>query len=254
MNKLELSALALLSALAMSISALASTSGSAPAANAQPNNGIVLKPYSAQYVTKTRGISLTLDRKLIREASGGYKLTNGGSKLVVGFQETSLFNVENSRVIPGSYVYQGSGLMNRRREVKFTPGADTVRSLYKENWYDLPFTENTFDRMSQQEQVRLMLMQDDTPKDSVTVTVADGKRVKDYQLDFVAEETLDTAMGEIRTLHFQRLHDNPDRTSDTWLAPEWDYLMVKTVHVEDGSPVEIKLTRASIGGVRLQGQ
>jgi hypothetical protein len=250
MSCIKRSACALFTVLALSTSVLASDGGTPPAHAA----GATLKPYSAQYLTKTRGISLTLDRKLVRQASSSYTLTNGGSKLVVGFQETSVFKVESSRVIPGSYVYQGTGLMNRRREVQFTPGADTVRSLYKENWYDLPYTDNTFDRMSQQEQVRLMLMEDDTPKESVTVTVADGKRVKDYQLDFVAEETLKTPMGQIKTLHFERLHDDPDRKSDTWLAPAWDYLMVKAVHIEDGSPVEINLTKASIGGVELKGQ
>jgi hypothetical protein len=215
--------------------------------------GIVLEPYTAQYITTARGISLTLDRKLARKTDGSYELTNGGSKLVVGFQEVSKFRIENSRVIPGTYVYQGTGLMSRRREVKFTPGADTIRSLYKDNWYDLPYSENTFDRMSQQEQIRLLLLQDETPKETLVVTVADGKRVKDYQLDFVAEETLDTPLGQIKTLHFERLHDNPDRKSDTWLAPAWDYMMVKTVHVEDGKPVVVKLTKASIAGVALKG-
>ena len=212
-----------------------------------------IRPYSAQYVTKAKGVSLTLDRKLVRNANGSYQLTNGGSKLIVGFQETSIFRVKNFRLIPESYVYQGTGLMNRRREVQFTAGADTVRSLYKEKWYELPYTDNTFDRMSQQEQVRLQLLQDDTPKESMKVTVADGKRVKDYQFDYIGEETLETPMGRVKTLHFRRLHDDPDRTSDTWLAPDWDYIMVKTVHVEDGSPVEATLTSATIAGTAVKG-
>ena len=214
---------------------------------------VELKPYTAQYVTKAKGISLTLDRKLQRNDEGVYSLSNGGSKFIAGFQENSSFRVEESRIVPASYVYQGTGLMNRRREVQFTPGADTLRSLYKEKWYELPYTRNTFDRMSQQEQMRLVLMQDETPKETVIVTVADGKRIKDYQLDFVAEEVLDTPLGKVKTLHFERLHDDPDRKSDTWLAPDWDYMMVKTVHVEDGSPVTVKLVSASIDGVAIKG-
>jgi Protein of unknown function (DUF3108) len=210
-----------------------------------------LKPYSAKYVTKTHGISLNLDRKLVQKADGSYKLTNGGSKLIAGFEETSEFKQENGRIIPGSYIYQGTGLMNRRREVHFTPGADTVRSLYKDNWYDLPYTDNTFDRMSQLEQVRLLLLADDTPNETLIVTVADGKRVKDYQLDFVAEEKLETPMGVIDVVHFERLHDDPERKSDTWLAPAWDYLMVKTVHIDDGSVVEVNIVSAKSGGKAL---
>jgi len=63
-----------------------------------------------------------------------------------------------------------------------------------------------------------------------------------------------TAIGPVQTLHFERLHDDPDRKSDMWLAPGWDYLMVKTIHVEDGNPVEVILNSASIDGVPVQAQ
>ena len=220
---------------------------------AETETAQLLKPYTAQYTTKAKGISITLDRKLTRSANDSYELTNGGSKFVAGFTEISKFRIADTGIIPGSYVYQGTGLMNRRREVHFTEGADTIRSLYKDKWYELPYTDNTFDRMSQLEQMRLLLLRDDTPKETFVVTVADGKRVKDYQLDFVAEEVLDTPLGKIKTLHFERLHDDPDRKSDTWLAPAWDYMMVKTLHIEDGSPVEVKLITASITGTKLKG-
>ena len=215
---------------------------------------VELKTYTAQYVTKAKGISVTLDRKLARKADGSYELTNGGSKLIAGFKEISKFRIKDSRVVPASYVYQGTGLMNRRREVQFTAGSDTIRSLYKDQWYELPYTANTYDRMSQQEQMRLHLMQDDTPKESVTITVADGKRIKDHQLDYVGEETLDTPMGPLKTLRFARVHDDPERKSDTWLAPELDYLMVKTVHVDDGSKVVATLVAATIDGLAGKGE
>ena len=232
--------LALLTLTGVSTSAIADT-------------GIALKPYTAKYVTKSHGITLNLDRKLVKNSDDSYKLTNGGSKFVAGFQEVSEFNQQNGRIIPGSYVYQGTGLMNRRREVHFTPGSDTVRSLYKDAWYDLPYTTNTFDRMSQLEQVRLLLLDDDTPNETFIVTVADGKRVKDYQLDFVAEEKLETPMGVIDVVHFQRLHDDPERKSDTWLAPAWDYMMVKTLHIDDGSRVEVDIVSAKIDGKSVKG-
>ncbi|RLQ21710.1 DUF3108 domain-containing protein [Seongchinamella sediminis] len=206
-----------------------------------------LQPYSAQYKTTARGLALTLNRKLEENGDGSYTLTNGGKIMVVGFHEMSVFSVDGATIIPKSYVYQGTGLINRRREVHFTPGSETLRSLYKDQWYDLPYEEGTLDRMSQQEQVRLFLLNDPTPREDIFMTVADGKRVKDYQLQYVGEETLDTPVGKLETLHFERLHDDPDRKSDTWVAPALDYLMVKTVHVEDGKPVEAILTSASVG-------
>ncbi len=213
---------------------------------AETSGDKALKPYSAQYETTARGMTLKLNRKLKLGADGNYTLTNGGKIMVAGFHEVSVFKVEGDKVLPKSYVYQGTGLINRRREVHFTPGSDKIRSLYKDQWYDLPYTEGTLDRMSQQEQLRLILVNDPTPKEDITIRVADRKRVKDYLLSYVGEEVIETPMGSLKTLHFERIHDDPDRKSDTWVAPELDYLMVKTVHIEDGKPVEVTLLGAEI--------
>lgn len=210
-----------------------------------------LKPYTAEYTTTARGMSLTLKRELKSDTKGNYTLTNGGKILVAGFHEVSVFRLEGERIAPKSYVYQGTGLINRRREVHFTPGSETIRSLYKDTWYELPYTAGTLDRMSQQEQLRLSLLNDSTPNEDITIRVADGKRIKDYQLVFVGEETLSTPLGEVKTLHFERVHDDPDRKSDTWVAPGWDYMMVKTVHIEDGKPVEVNLRKAALAGQSL---
>ena len=206
-----------------------------------------LTPYTAKYRTTARGMALTLTRKLEQNADGSYTLTNGGKIMVAGFHEMSVFSVDGLSVLPKSYVYQGTGLINRRREVHFTPGATTIRSLYKDQWYELPYTDGTLDRFSQQEQLRLLLLNDPTPGEDISIRVADGKRVKTYLLRFVGEEQLDTPLGKLDTLHFERIHDDPERKSDMWIAPELDYLMVKTVHVEDGSSTQVVITDASVG-------
>lgn len=213
-------------------------------ASAEPE----LRPYTAQYDTSALGMHLTLNRELKYDGEGGYTLTNGGKILVVGFHEVAVFRVEEGDLIPKSYVYQGTGLINRRREVHFTPGSDTVRSLYKGEWYELPNKEGTLDRLSQQEHLRLLMLKAENPRDDIEITVADGRKVKDYQIHFVGEAVVETALGPVDTLHFERLHDDPDRKSEIWVAPAWDYLMVKTIHVEDDKPVEIVLTSASIEG------
>ncbi|MFV8820080.1 DUF3108 domain-containing protein [Haliea sp. E17] len=205
-----------------------------------------LQPYTATYRTTAHGMALTLKRELQHNRDGSYTLTNGGKILVVGFHEVSVFGIDGTRILPRSYIYQGTGLINRRREVHFTPGSEVIRSLYKDEWYDLPYTDGTLDRMSQIEQVRLRLLSNPSPHQNLSVRVADGRKVKEYLLLYVGEETLDTPMGPLKTLHFRRDHDDPERKSDTWLAPSLDYLMVKTVHIEDGTPAEMMLTSADI--------
>ncbi len=236
---------------ARSLAVLASLAlaSSIAAAGEEAGGDTRLNTYKAQYKLSTRGLSLTVTRELKESADGSFTLSQGGRNLVANIHEMSAFRVEGDRIIPKSFVYQLSvPLLKRRREVHFTPGAETIRSLYKDQWYDLPYEAGTLDRMSQQEQLRLFLLNDPTPKEDFTVPVADGKRIKQYDFIFVAEETIDTAMGPMETLHFRRVHDDEERKSDTWLAPELGYLVVKASHTEDDSPTNLVIINAEVEG------
>ena len=219
-----------------------------PASAATEGQAPTLQPYTAQYQTTARGFDLSVTRKLETSDNGDYILTNGGKMLVVGFHEISLFRINDGEILPISYIFQGTGLVKRRRELQFPPQPGKISSLYKDKWYDLPYTEATLDRMNQMEQLRLELLKDPEAVLDVTLRVADGKRVKDSRLVLIAREMLSTPLGPVETLHYERLHDDADRKSDIWFAPQWDYLMVKTVHIEDGDPVEMILTSDTLGG------
>lgn len=207
-----------------------------------------LRPYTAHYKASARGLDLHITRKLEAYEDGRYVLTSGGKILVIGFQEISMFRIESGHIRPLSYVYQNTGLVSRRKELRFPPDRGVIRSLYKGQWYELPYADNTLDRMSQLEQLRLALMADPAAAKDVTLRVADGKRSKDSRLVLVGNETLQTPLGAVDTVHYQRLHTSAQRTSDFWFAPAWDYLLVRTVHVENGDPVEMTLSGATLGG------
>lgn len=212
-----------------------------------------LVPYEAVYKTSASGLSIKLHRSLVMDANGDCRLTSEGKLLVAGISEVSVFALHGDRVEPKSYVYQLSGPINRRREVHFQNDSGVIRSLYKKEWYELPKTEDTLDRMSQQEQLRLSLMNDPTPREDMLFRVADGRKVKEYRLVYQGEARLETPMGWVKALHFQREHEDPERHSAVWIAPEWDYLMVRTVHVEDGKTTEADLISASVDGVPVIG-
>jgi len=213
-----------------------------------------LKPYEAIYKTSVGGLSVTLERRLSVDDNGVCKLTSEGQLLVASISEVSTFTVSGDQVEPRSYVYRLSyGPVNRRREVHFDPGSEVIRSLYKKRWYELPREPGTLDRMSQQEQLRLFLLNDPTPREDIVLHVADGRKVKDYRFRYLGDETLHTPMGAVDTMHFARVHKRPEeRESSIWIAPEWDYLMVRTVHVEEGNTTEANLVSARMNGKPLR--
>jgi hypothetical protein len=223
-----------------------------PRGNAQEQHR-TLTPYDAVYKTSTSGLSIKLRRSLTLDGAGECRLTSEGKLLVAGINEVSIFTQEGDRIRPKSYVYQLSGPISRRREVHFESESSVIRSLYKKEWYELPKTEDTLDRMSQQEQLRLSLLNDPTPREDILFRVADGRRVKEYRLVYQGEDRLETPMGWVTTLHFERVHDDPERQSGIWIAPAWDYLMVKTVHTDDGKTTEANLISANIAGTAVSG-
>jgi len=212
-----------------------------------------LRPYTAHYKASARGLDLDITRKLEANEDGRFVLTSGGKILVIGFQEISMFRIESGHIRPLSYVYQNTGLVSRREELHFAPDRGVIRSLYKGQWYDLPYANNTLDRMSQLEQLRLALLTDPAGARDIILRVADGKREKDSRLVLVGNETLQTPLGAVDTVHYQRLHTSAQRKSDFWFAPAWDYLLVRTVHVENGDPVEMTLSGATLGGEPIPG-
>lgn len=72
--------------------------------------------------------------------------------------------------------------------------------------------------------------------------VFNGKKLRDYAYEVRGEETLETALGALRTLHLARRMDDDGRF-EVWLAVDRNYLPVRVLRVDDG--VEGELTIAS---------
>ena len=66
---------------------------------------------------------------------------------------------------------------------------------------------------------------------------------------------LETPVGALNTVHYRLIHEEPDeRSSDTWLAVDHDFLMVRTEHVEKGSKTVIDLEGATVAGQAISGR
>ena len=217
------------------------------------NNALSL--YTAEYTTKVAGLSVTLTRTLAEE-NGRYHLTQGGEKgFMVKLSEDSHFYVEGNQIVGERFVYQLSGVSNRRREVLFDEEAGTIRSLRKKVWTEHPWSPDVLDRLSQQEQMRLTLLLAETPPERISLSIVDGPKIKLRHFDLIETSVLDTPMGALETLHYRLIHDEPDkRSSDAWLSVDHDFLMVRTQHVEKGSETVIQLERAAVGGQAVIGQ
>ena len=84
------------------------------------------------------------------------------------------------------------------------------------------------------------------PKDGqLTYTVFNGKKLRRYTYAVRGEETLETALGRLRTLHLVRV--GGEGRFEVWLAIDRHYLPVRIVRAEE-SGAEGELTIRSIEG------
>lgn len=64
--------------------------------------------------------------------------------------------------------------------------------------------------------------------DGFEVHVTDGRRLTQYKYRLVARETIKTRLGEIDTLHFEKVRDPDDKRGfEFWVAVERQYLPVR---------------------------
>ena len=214
-------------------------------------NAEVLKPYHLSYKTTAKGLSMDLERSLKLTEKGDYLLTNQGKVLLAGFIETSVFEQHNGTITPKRYVYQGTGLISQKRELLFDDELNTIKSYDKKTWHELEFSPATYDRVSQLEQLRLSLIQGADPKMGFAVEIADRKKIKHYELEYAGEEIIETELGPIPSIRFHRGAKDDERESNLWLAPDWDFLLVKTTHIEDGTLIAATVSEAYLDGQAL---
>ena len=214
-----------------------------------------LSLYTAEYKTTMSGLGVTLTRTLTEE-DGRYHLTQGGKKaFMIKLKEDSNFSVKGDQIVGERFVYQLSGVSNRRREVIFDEEAGTIRSLRKKVWTEHPWSPDVLDRFSQQEQMRLKLLLAETPPERISLSIVDGPKIKLKHFDLIETAVIETPVGALNTVHYRLIHEEPDeRSSDTWLAVDHDFLMVRTEHVEKGSETVIQLGSATLAGRAVIGQ
>ncbi|MDZ7594284.1 MAG: DUF3108 domain-containing protein [Thiobacillus sp.] len=83
------------------------------------------------------------------------------------------------------------------------------------------------------------------PAGPLRYTVFNGKKLRDYRYEVRGEETLETELGALRTLHVARTADG-DGQFDIWLAIDRHYLPVRVLRSDDnGNEMELVLLSIS---------
>ncbi len=82
------------------------------------------------------------------------------------------------------------------------------------------------------------------PLNNLQFNITNGKKFAMYSYLFEGEESVDTKMGALNTVHIARENDDHDEKTDLWLATDYQYLPVKIRKTEkNGKVYELLATK-----------
>lgn len=206
-----------------------------------------LEDYSAKYQIEMNGLQageLTQQLETVTDGLHRFRSVTKAKGVVAMFRrdtvkETSLWTVDDQQIKPHQYLYQrNGGKKDKYLRMDFDWPENKVQIDDKVHPWELDIDAGTLEKHIYQVQLRLDLQQDPNQK-VFNYLIADGGRIKHYQIERLEQETISTPLGKIDTVKFTRQRDrdsDKDRETTLWCAPALGYLPVKLEHIEkDGT-------------------
>lgn len=217
-------------------------------------------PYRAVYKASYNGvpISATGIRELSRTDDGGYVLRSEARAFIASVKETTHFEIKDG-ITPLEYQYHRKGIGKNESDVlKFDWQHMQVARVAEENAWERDMVAGTQDKLSYQLEMRDELARawkagtnwTDTawPEMSYQVAEDDG-RIREYRFRVEGQETVDVPAGKFDTIKATRVRDDSARETHFWLAPDYDFLLVRFEHKEeDGGGFKLLLKTAEFDG------
>jgi len=130
-----------------------------------------------------------------------------------------------------------------KRAADFDWDAKQINLTDGENTTTVALPDNTFDQTSFAYAFAFRSPDDELPP----VHLTDGRRLSDYKYQMVGKEKIKTPIGELETVHFQKVREGDDKRGfEVWLAIAHHYLPVQIRYIEkDGTVLDSTVTAIS---------
>lgn len=197
-----------------------------------------LTPFSATYVLNIDGRKGSATRTLSQNGNAFTYQVSARAAGIATANQNAIFSLSGGRVRPSqaSLSYRVAGI-GRTHTIRFS-GASVVSS-YKGNAVTLPASSNTYDDLSLEAQIRQELLNN---KFSGVYNLVKKDRVERVQFRRAGNFTVSTPAGSYNTVRIDRVHDDNDRVTRFWLAPDLNYLPVQVSQIEDGKSISMTLS------------
>jgi len=208
--------------------------------------------FSADYVARYGGFRASAERKLTKDDAGIFVMHSAIELKLLGqtlstIRESSKFtlNEENGQTRPEYYEFLQTGLGGRSRQITFDWQQRSSTVHIDNQAINIPLEGSETDNLSAYLEIRRQLIAG--KKDIIFPGIYKGK-LEEIHYRVNGEELVDTLPGTFNTLRLERIREpDSDRSTVIWLAPAWDYLLIKLIQEEPGnSTISLELKAAIV--------
>lgn len=187
-----------------------------------------------RYQTEWNKQQLAYQIRSEMEASGLASLAFSGKRL-----ESSEGLVTEQGLKPQFYRYDLSNKVDRLSTAEFDWINNQLTLKNSKETRTYPLQSGTLDMVSFLYQFMFV-----GPLDIMRYTITNGRTVKEYEYQFLAEETIASPLGDLKTLHIAKSSGDPEEKTEVWLASDYRYIPVKIVRIaKDGTGYAFLVTR-----------
>ena len=201
-----------------------------------------LEPFDKEYKMTLSGISVTAHRSLQKLDDGNYLFQLKAKNLLSRYEEKSLFKVDDSgQMYPLEHSVKSRVLGISRKEITTFDWANALATYTKKDTVRTAEIQPGYlDRVLYQ----LLVSEDlNAGAKELAYDFIDRGRLKTYEFEIVAEETIELRNTEVTAVRINRINQrNKDKETHIWFAPDREYELIKISHIDkDGSDYHLEL-------------
>ena len=153
--------------------------------------------------------------------------------------QTSNGDLNSSGLQPQRYLYQFGDKKNKTFTAMFDWQAKKIKLQSENGVQQLDLAEGSQDLLSFMYQFMYV-----APLQNMQLSITNGKKIAIYEYSFEGEETINTKMGSVKTVHLVRVAAEGEKKTELWLASEYQYVPVKIRESgKDGKVYELLVKR-----------
>ena len=194
-------------------------------------NAIELPYYEAKYNFESDEINITGVREF-KKNSEGYEIKFHASNLFVGMSFSSLFDIEDSKVIPKSYdVKIRPKLLNRDQFIEFDYINNEILSKGSNSWSEsLKKNILIMDPLNVQIVIRTLIKQN---KKRFSINIVDIQKggYKEYDFEVLGNEKCIFNEEELNCVVLQRSREKSNRKVTYYLMEKYEYMFLKIIDI-----------------------